>query len=83
LNLSWSLPEVAKSFFNSISESDLSNEDKEVLILDLHKRAMEIDGGDYELNNYNQRVAGFGKNYPESKLKNYVEKHIKPGHSWD
>lgn len=81
--LSWSLPEAAKYMFNSINESDLSDEYKEVLILDLHKRAMEVDTGDYVLDNYNKRVKMFKKKYPESKLKDYVRKHILHGNSWD
>ena len=56
LNLAWSLPEAAKTIFNSIKQSNLSHEYKEVLILDLHKRAMEVDAGDYVLNDYNKRV---------------------------
>jgi hypothetical protein len=83
LELAWSLPEAAKFFFRSIEKSKLSREYKEVLILDLHKRAMEVDGGDYELKNYSARVKGFKKKYPNSRLKEYVEKHILHGNSWD
>ena len=83
VNLSWSLPEVAKHWYNYIYSSTLRDEYKEVLILDLHKRAMEIDGGDYMLKNYSKRVIRFKKKYPKSKLKDYVKKHILHGNSWD
>ena len=83
LNLAWSLPEVAKYMFKSIKKSNLSREYKEVLILDLHKRTMEVDGGDYILRNYYERVTQFKNKYPNSRLKDYVEKHIQHGNSWD
>jgi len=80
LNLSWSLPEVASKMFNSIKASSLKDEYKEVLILDLHKWAEEIDMGDYLIKNYNKRLNQFKHKYPESKLKGFVEKYVKPGH---
>jgi hypothetical protein len=83
LDLAWSLPGAAKFMFDSINESALCDEYKEVLILDLHKRAMEVDGGAYELKDYLKRVKKFKKTYPESNLKEYVEKYIMHGNSWD
>ena len=83
LNLAWSLPEIARRWYNYIYSSDLSHEYKEVLILDLHKRAMEVDSGDYMLKNYHKRIIRFKKKYPKSRLKDYVEKHILHGNSWD
>ena len=84
MNLAWNLPEVASSMFRSISKSSLSHEYKEVLILDLYKWAEEVDGGDYIMKDYDKRLNQFKRKYPESRLKDFVEKHIKYGHfSWE
>ena len=80
LNLAWSLPEAASRMFKSIKASGLKDEYKEVLILDLHKWAEEVDSGDYLIKNYPQRINQFKYKYPESRLKDFVEKHVKPGH---
>jgi len=83
MSLAWSLPEAAKPMFSLINKTGLGDDCKEALILDLHKRAMEVDGGDYYLNDYSKRVSRFSKNFPESRLKKYVKKHIGRLNSWD
>ena len=80
MNLAWSLPEVAGRWFKSISASGLNEEYQEVLILDLHKWAEEVDAGDYMIKNYSKRLDRFKKKYPESRLIGFVENYVKPGH---
>ena len=76
MNPSWSMPEAVGRMFRSISASSMGDEYKEVLILDLHKWAEEVDSGDYMIKNYDKRLNRFKNKYPESKLKDFVDQHI-------